>query len=227
MRLLLVEDDASIATNLQRALRRSGSAVDISPNGRSALRAIDGTDYDCVILDLGLPDIDGTEVLQQMRQQKQHTPVLILSAREYPQDQILGLDLGADDYVPKPFDLGELEARIRAVTRRSTARRGGDVILGELRLSLSERTAYVADRMISLLPREFALLECLLLRQGQVVSKRRLLQMIAGWDADLSETAIELYVHRIRRKIENSGCIIRTLRGFGYLLQLDEQQSDA
>ena len=131
-------------------------------------------DYDCIILDLGLPDIDGTEVLRLVRRQNQHTPVVILSAREEAPDRVLGLDLGADDYVPKPFDLGELEARIRAVTRRSIARRGADILVGELRLSLSERQAYVAGKPTPLVPREFAVLECLLLRQGQVVSKRQL-----------------------------------------------------
>lgn len=221
MRLLLVEDDAPIAASLQRALRRSGNAVDVSANGRSALDAIGEADYDCVILDLGLPDIDGTEVLRQVRRQNQHTPVVILSAREDAPDRILGLDLGADDYVPKPFDLGELEARIRAVTRRSIARRGDDVSVGDLRLSLKERKVYVAGTATPLLPREFAVLECLLLRHGRVVSKRDLLEQITGWDAELSETAVELYVHRVRRKIEHSSCVIRTLRGFGYLLQLD------
>lgn len=222
MRLLVVEDDAPIAVSLQRALRRSGNAVDVSCNGRAALRAIAEADYDCVILDLGLPDIDGTEVLRQVRRQNQHTPILILTAREEASDRVSGLDLGADDYVPKPFNLGELEARIRAVTRRSIARRGNDICVGRLRLSLDERQAFVAGNPTPLLPREFAVLECLLLRHGRVVSKRQLQEQITGWDSDLSETAVEVYVHRVRRKIEHSGCTIRTLRGFGYLLQLDE-----
>lgn len=221
MRLLVVEDDPPIAASLQRSLRRSGNAVDLSGDGRSALQAIGEAEYDCVILDLGLPDIDGMEILRQVRRQNQHTPVVILSARENTPDRILGLDLGADDYVPKPFNLEELEARIRAVTRRAIARRGSDISIGDLRLSLSERVAYVGGRTATLLPREFAVLECLLLRHGRVVSKRQLLEQITGWDADLSESAVEIYVHRVRRKIEGSGCIIRTLRGFGYLFQID------
>lgn len=225
MRLLIVEDDMPIAMSLQRALRHSGNAVDISCDGRSALHAISEADYDCVLLDLGLPDIDGTEVLRQVRRHDQHTPVVILTAREEASNRVLGLDLGADDYVPKPFDLNELEARIRAVTRRSGARRGNDICIGQLRLSLSERKAFVAGKSTPLHPREFAVLECLLLRQGRVVSKRQLLEQITGWDAELSETAVELYVHRVRRKIEHSGCSIRTLRGFGYLLQLDAAEA--
>lgn len=221
MRLLVIEDDAPIAAGLQRSLRRGGNAVDVSRDGRSALLALNEADYDCVILDLGLPDIDGTQILRQMRRQNQQTPVVILSARDETADRVLGLDLGADDYIAKPFALDELEARIRAVTRRATARRGDDITIGKLRLSLSQRQVFIGSRAAELVPREFAVLECLLLRQGRVVSKRQLLEQIGGWDAELSENAVELYVHRVRRKIEHSGCTIRTLRGFGYLLDVD------
>jgi DNA-binding response OmpR family regulator len=195
--------------------------VDLSVDGRSALQAVRQADYDCVILDLGLPDIDGTQVLRELRHQNQQTPVVILTAREDTADRVLGLDLGADDYISKPFDLDELEARIRAVTRRAIARRGSDITVGDLRLSLSQRQVFVGDKAVELLPREFAVLECLLLRHGRVVSKRQLLEQLSGWEGDLSENAVELYVHRVRRKIEHSTCTIRTLRGFGYLLQVD------
>lgn len=221
MKLLVVEDDPPIAAGLQRALGRGGNAVDVSRDGRSALGALGTIDYDCIVLDLGLPDMDGTQVLRQLRLQKRHTPVVILSARDETQDRILGLDLGADDYVAKPFDLAELEARIRAVTRRAIARRGDDVSVGALRLSQSERRVFIHQLPVELSPREFAVLECLLLRHGRVVSKRQLLEQISSWDAEPSESAVELYVHRVRRKIEHSGCTIRTLRGFGYLLQVD------
>lgn len=222
MKLLVVEDDPPIAVGLQRALGRGGNAVDVSRDGRSALGALGSTDYDCIVLDLGLPDIDGTEVLRQLRRAKQHTPVVILSARDDTQDRVLGLDLGADDYIAKPFDLAELEARIRAVTRRAIARRGDDISIGHLRLSQSERRVFIDRFAVDLSPREFAVLECLLLRHGRVVSKRQLLDQISSWDtAEPSESAVELYVHRVRRKIEHSGCTIRTLRGFGYLLQVD------
>ncbi|MGQ0619025.1 MAG: response regulator [Panacagrimonas sp.] len=221
MRLLVVEDDPPIALGLQRSLRRGGNAVDVSRDGRSALIALGEADYDCVILDLGLPDLDGTQVLRELRRQKRQTPVVILSARDDTADRVLGLDLGADDYIAKPFDLGELEARIRAVTRRAIARRGDDIHIGNLRLSLAERQVFIGAKAAELVPREFAVLECLLLRHGRVVSKRQLLEQVSGWDAELSESAVELYVHRVRRKIEHSGCTIRTLRGFGYLLQVD------
>ena len=221
MHLLVVEDDVPIAASLRRALQRSGNIVDVSHDGGSALTAVGNSDYDCVVLDLGLPDIDGTQVLRQLRSTERHTPVVILSARDETADRVLGLDLGADDYVAKPFELDELEARIRAVIRRAIARRGDDVVIGDLRMSLSERRIYIGEEPVDLSPREFSVLECLLLRHGCVVSKRQLLELIGGGDTDLSENAAELYVHRVRRKIERSGCMIRTLRGFGYLLQVD------
>jgi two-component system OmpR family response regulator len=221
MHLLVVEDDAPIAESLKRALQRSGNVVDVSHDGGSALSAVGSSDYDCVVLDLGLPDIDGTQVLRQLRSTERHTPVVILSARDDTADRVLGLDLGADDYIAKPFELDELEARIRAVIRRAIARRGDDVVIGGLRMSLRERRIYIRGDAVDLSPREFAVLECLLLRHGCVVSKRQLLELIGGGDTDLSENAAELYVHRVRRKIEHSGCVIRTLRGFGYLLQVD------
>lgn len=222
MRLLVVEDDRDIADALQRSLLRAGNAVELSRDGRSALRATRLHEYDCIVLDLGLPDIDGTQVLRELRHRKLQTPVVILSARDDTGDRIEGLDLGADDYVVKPFEVDELEARIRAVTRRALARRGDDLGAGSLRMSLSEKRVFVGGAPVDLSPREFSVLECLLLRQGRVVSKRQLLDVIDDRAAEPSENAVELYVHRIRRKIEHSGCGIRTLRGFGYLLQVDE-----
>jgi DNA-binding response OmpR family regulator len=221
MKLLIVEDDHDIASGLQRSLQRSGNAVELSRDGRSALLAVGVHDYDCIVLDLGLPDIDGTQVLRQMRHRKVQTPVVILSARDDTGDRVLGLDLGADDYVVKPFEVDELEARIRAVTRRAFARRGDDLGAGALRMSLTERRVYIREQGVDFSPREFSVLECLLLRQGRVVGKRQLLELIDDRDSEPSEGAVELYVHRVRRKIENSGCSIRTLRGFGYLLQVD------
>lgn len=222
MRLLVVEDDRDIAGALQRSLQRAGNAVELSRDGRSALLVTSIHEYDCIVLDLGLPDIDGTQVLRELRHRKLQTPVVILSARDDTGDRVLGLDLGADDYVVKPFEVHELEARIRAVTRRALARRGDDLGAAALRMSLSERRVFVGDVAVDFSPREFSVLECLLLRQGRVVSKRQLLDVIDDRAAEPSESAVELYVHRIRRKIEHSGCSIRTLRGFGYLLQVDE-----
>ncbi|CAN5203888.1 response regulator transcription factor [soil metagenome] len=221
MRLLVVEDDLPIATGLQRALQREGYLVDLSSDGKSALSVIGDSNYDCVILDLGLPDIDGTDVLRQLRRQKTHVPVVILSARDETADRVLGLDLGADDYIVKPFELDELGARIRAVMRRAIAKRGDAVEIGDLRLSTVDRRVFMGDDPLELSPREFAVLECLLMRHGRVVSKRQLLDSVAGWDSELSGNAVELYVHRVRKKIERSNCSIQTLRGFGYLLEVD------
>ena len=222
MRLLVVEDDVAIASSLQRALGRSGNAVELSFDGQSALLALNASHYDCVILDLGLPDIDGTEMLRQLRRRKDQTPVIILTARDDTADRVQGLDLGADDYVVKPFELEELEARIRSVTRRSLAQRGGDIAIGGLRLAMTDRRFFLHDKPLELTVREFAVLECLFLRHGRVVSKGQLMDAVGGFEVELSENAIELYVHRVRRKIEESSCRIQTLRGFGYLLQVDD-----
>ncbi len=222
MRLLVVEDDVAIASSLQRALGRSGHKVDLSGDGHSALLALTTSRYDCIILDLGLPDIDGTEMLRQLRRRKDQTPVVILTARDDTADRVQGLDLGADDYVVKPFELDELEARIRSVTRRSIAGHGADLSLGGLRLAMGDRRFHLQEKPLDLTVREFAVLECLFLRHGRVISKRQLMDAVGGFEMELSENAIELYVHRVRRKIEQSGCRIQTLRGFGYLLQVDE-----
>lgn len=222
MRLLVVEDDVAIASSLQRALGRSGNVIDLSADGQSALTALAASHYDCIVLDLGLPDIDGTEVLRQLRRRKDQTPVVVLTARDDLADRVEGLDLGADDYVVKPFELDELEARIRSVTRRALARRGGDVVLGGLRLAMADRRFHLHEKPLDLTVREFAVLECLLLRHGRVVSKRQLMDAVGGFELDLSENAIELYVHRVRKKIEESSCRIQTLRGFGYLLHVED-----
>lgn len=222
MRLLVVEDDAEIAVGLRNALVRSGNRVDVTRDGLSALNAIREADYDCVLLDLGLPDFDGIELLRKIRAEGRATPVVVVTARDQAPERVRGLDVGADDYVLKPFDLDELEARLRAVARRAIASRGGDIVVRNLTLSLGRKAFFVGDEPIDLLPREYAVLECLVLRHGRVVAKRQLLEHIAGWNGSLSETAVELYVHRVRRKIERSGCSIRTLRGIGYLLEADE-----
>lgn len=223
MRLLVVEDDPSIAESLQQALVGDGYVVDHSGDGASALAAVERASYDCILLDLGLPDMDGTEVLARLRGRTVQVPVVILTARDEKADRIRGLDLGADDYVAKPFELDELEARIRAVTRRSIARRGDAVTVGRLRLASVERRVFNGDEPLDLSPREYAVLECLLMRNGRVISKRLILDAVADGEAGLSESAVEIYVHRVRKKIEGSGCSIQTLRGFGYLCQVDDR----
>lgn len=219
MRLLVVEDDAQIADGLVRALRRNGHVVDSVDRGKSADSVLATQDFDLVILDLGLPDIDGTEVLRRLRGRKQQTPVLVLTARDEVPDRVRGLDLGADDYVIKPFEMPELEARIRAIARRAIAGAGGDLVAGKLRLKAAQKAILIGEAPVEFSPREYALLEILLLRRGRVVSKAQIQEHLCEWDGELTESAIELYVHRVRRKLEYAEVNIRTVRGFGYLLE--------
>jgi len=219
VRLLVVEDDLEIAHGLVTALRRSGHAVDVAHRCADALAALGTQTYELVVLDLGLPDEDGLTVLRTVRARNQALPVLILTARDALPARVRGLDLGADDYMLKPFDYSELEARIRAITRRAMAGRAGDVRVGRLTLKSAERGVFVDDALLELSPREFGVLEVLLLRNGRVVSKAQIQAHLCDWSAELTDSAIELYVHRVRRKLESAGVEIRTVRGFGYLLQ--------
>jgi two-component system OmpR family response regulator len=222
MRLLVVEDDPQIADALARGLGRSGHHVDRLGNGQDALGALDSQDYDLVILDLGLPGVDGYTVLRSLRRREKHTPVLILSARDELKDRVHGLDLGADDYLVKPFEFSELEARIRAIARRALAGTGSDITAGTLCYRMAERRIYVNDVAVELSPREFGVLEILLLRRGRVVSKASIQDYLCTWGDELTESAIELYIHRVRKKIDRAGVTIRTVRGFGYLLQTSD-----
>jgi two-component system OmpR family response regulator len=219
VRLLLVEDDPQIGDGLAMALRRSGYRVDLMRDGRDADVALSTQDYDLVILDLGLPGMDGYTLLRRLRESRKDTPVLILSARDELTDRVRGLDLGADDYIVKPFELADLEARVRAVARRSLAASGGDVAVGQLCYRMAQRRFYANEVPLELSRREFGVLELLLLRRGRVVSKAQIQQHLCEWDESLSDAAIELYVHRVRRKLEAVPVEIRTVRGFGYLLQ--------
>lgn len=219
MRLLVVEDDAQISTALSRGLRRSGHAVDAFDSLESTRDALRTAPYDLVILDLGLPDGDGTDLLRSLRSHEDHTPVLVLTARDEVAERVRVLNLGADDYLVKPFELAELEARISAVTRRAIGRSGGELRLGNLSFDLVERRAHCGGRMLELSPRELGVIEILLLKRGNAVSKSRILEHLCAWDDELTESAVEIYVHRVRKKIEGTGVTLRTLRGLGYLLQ--------
>lgn len=218
MRLLIAEDDPLIADGLIRAMRTDGYAVDHTTSGLEADEALKQYTYDLVILDLGLPRLDGLEVLRRLRTRGTAVPVLVLTARDALQDRVKGLDAGADDYLVKPFDLPELEARVRALLRRQRPSLSGRLHLGELMIDISGRSVYHGSQRIDLSAREFGVLELLARRAGRVVSKEQLLESLTGWDDDVGTNAIEVYVHRLRKKLEPGGIHIRTIRGLGYLL---------
>ena len=218
MRILLAEDDAVIADGLIRALRKAGYAVDHVANGLDADTALLSQMFDLLILDLGLPKLSGIEVLRRLRARKCAVPVLILTAQDDVEDRVRGLDAGADDYMTKPFALPELEARVRALTRRGTGQ-ATRIELGALSYDQAERIVKVNGQMIDLSAREMAVLEVLLLRIGRLVGKEQLVDHLCGWGEEVSTNAIEVYVHRLRKKLEVAGIRIVTLRGLGYCLE--------
>lgn len=217
--LLIVEDDAQIAGLLTAELGRLGYSLSAVGTGREALRNIDRTAPDLVLLDLGLPDIDGHEVLRQLRDTRNTTPVICLTARDQQMDRIGGLRAGADDYIVKPFDVGELDARIRAVLRRSGRAGAQEITVGALRL-LSDGMQVVADgRAIPLTPRELHVLRRLMKNVGRVVTKQQLTETLSELNEDIGEKTIEVYIHRLRSKLQGHAVEIVTVRGFGYLLR--------
>jgi two-component system OmpR family response regulator len=226
VRILITEDDASLAEALQVALTRDGYAVDWLSNGAHADQALKHSVFDLVILDLQLPELDGYEVLRRLRQRNSPLPVLILSGREKPEEKVLGLDLGADDYLVKPFSLNELQARVRALLRR---RQGGDapvITYGKLSFDTVERRASIAGTPLELSPHEIGVLEILLNRFGRIVSKDQLVDRLYNYDKSASHNAIEVYIHRLRKKIEGSGIELRTLYGQGYLIEEQKQGAE-
>ena len=217
MRILLVEDDKVLADALSRALVQSAHAVDIVVTGEDADNALALGIYDLAVLDIGLPGLSGLDVLQRLRARKSTLPVLMLTALDALEDRVRGLDLGADDYLAKPFDLPELEARVRALLRRGS---NSTPYLehGLLRFDTVGRRVFHDKRPLELSPRELAVLELLLMRAGRVVSKEQLVNHLYGWDDDVGDNAIEVNVYRLRKKLEPLGCEIRTVRGMGYLM---------
>lgn len=227
MRLLLVEDDPTMQTTLQRALSRRGMEVHSSGDGLSALAHWTQRPPDAVVLDLTLPGLDGLQVLQQARARGLLTPVLILTARGTVGDRVLGLNAGADDYLAKPFDLDELEARLRALVRRSSAaepRATADSTLqiGTIRYDKSSGAIYCNGSVMELTPRELALMHALLAQPGHAVAKERLYELVFPGQLDVQYEAIEVVVYRLRKKLQGTGLTLMTLRGLGYLLRADE-----
>ena len=219
MRILIAEDDSILADGLIRSLRQSAYAVDHVKNGVEADTALSMQTFDLLILDLGLPRMSGLEVLRRLRARNSNLPVLILTAADSVDERVKGLDLGADDYMAKPFALNELEARVRALTRRGAG--GGPTVVRHGSLSFDQvgRIAYINEQIIELSARELGLLEVLLQRIGRLVSKEQLVDHLCEWGEEVSNNAIEVYVHRLRKKIEPSGVRILTVRGLGYCLE--------
>jgi two-component system, OmpR family, response regulator QseB len=216
MRVLLVEDDAMIAQGLQTALRQAAFVVDWVGDGRSAGAALQSTQFDLVLLDLGLPLRDGVDVLRELRRSGSSTPVIILTARDDIQSRVAGLDAGADDYIVKPFDLDEVMARMRSVLRRAAGRGDPCIQHGDLRLDPMTRAVEHQGKPVNLSAHEYSVLEALLQRPGAVLSRAQLEDRLYGWDEPIGSNAIEVYIHGLRRKLGSDA--IRTLRGVGYFI---------
>jgi two-component system OmpR family response regulator len=219
MRILIAEDDQVLADGLLRALRSSGYAVDQVGNGSEADAALASHEFDLVILDLSLPKLHGFEVLRKLRARGKAVPVLILTAADSVEQRVKGLDLGADDYMAKPFSLQELEARVRALTRRGLGTASHLLRHGPLTFDATGRVAYLNEQLLELSAREISLLEVLLQRSGRLVSKDQLVERLCEWGEEVSNNAIEVYIHRLRKKIEQGPVRIATVRGLGYCLE--------
>ena len=219
MRLLVVEDNDALAASVVKAFRSKGYAVDSVRTVEDAGAALRTQPYDLVILDLALPDGDGLDLVRRLRQTKSRVPVLVLTARASLQSRVIGLNTGADDYLVKPFALEELEARAGALIRRGVGGGGAVITHGRLALDTVGRVATIDGVPIELPRRELCLLELLLLRAGQVVDKHVLLEKLFSYDEEPGINAVEIYVHRLRKKLEPAGIHVRTVRGLGYLLE--------
>ncbi len=220
MRLLLAEDNRDLADWIARLLRQSRYSVDIVHRGDEADEALRQNDYALAILDLAMPGLDGFEVLKRLRQRKADTPVIILTANDAVSARVRGLDIGADDYLIKPFDSGELEARIRVQLRRRREVEEPVIMLGTLQFNTVTREFGLAGASLALTPREHAILETLIRRAGRNISKQDLAASVFGMDDEANPNAIEIHVHRLRKKLEGHDVTLSTLRGLGYVLRL-------
>jgi DNA-binding response OmpR family regulator len=219
MHVLVVEDDAVLADGLSRVLSGHGMAVEVVGNGARADALLQRAEQtEVVVLDIGLPGMDGFEVVRRLRARGSQVPVLLLTARDAIEDRVRGLELGADDYLVKPFATAELVARLKALARRNTPK-PAVLALGDLALDLAAKRARVGDKTVELSVREWAVLEYLLQHGARVVSKQQIIDAILPWGDDLTLNAVEVYISRLRLKIADAGVSIRTIRGFGYMLE--------
>lgn len=221
MRLLLVEDDELLGDAVKTGLMQFGYIVDWLKEGEIARQILKSEAFELIILDLGLPRLSGLTLLQTIRQEGLVTPVIILTARDSVSDRIKGLDSGADDYITKPFDLNELSARVRALTRRSQGRADTEIHYQNIMIDPASQTITIDNKLIHLARREFALLLKLLENNGHVLSREQLMQSIYSWDDDVESNALEVHIHNLRKKLP--GNIIRTIRGIGYMAEKETQ----
>jgi DNA-binding response OmpR family regulator len=219
MRVLIVEDDPLVGDGVRRALSAGGFAVDLVASAEAAKSALGAEVFDLVIADIGLPRQDGLQFVRSLRKRGQRVPVLMLTARDALDDRVAALDLGADDYLTKPFQVPELLARCRALIRRSNSIASSQIDFGDLELDTSHKSVTAAGRPLELSQREWAILECLVLNAGHIVSKSKLMSAISDWSDDLTLNAVEVYVSRLRAKL-NGAALISTVRGMGY--RIDE-----
>jgi two-component system OmpR family response regulator len=225
MRLLLVEDDVMVASGIKLGLSDAGYAVDWVGSAERALEAVGRESFDVAVVDIGLPQMDGLDLTRALRKARHTMPVLILTARDALQDRVQGLDMGADDYMVKPFEPPELLARLRALLRRSQAATTSVLSFGPLEMDTAQRVAAIRISgrepiLLELGPREWSVIEYLLLQAPKPANKDKLLQTLTGWDKEITPNAVEVYVSRLRGKLEPHGVALRSIRGFGYRLEL-------
>ena len=221
MRVLLVEDDVVLADGISRVLRGYGMVVDVVHNGLDADAMLQRSEVTVAVVDIGVPGIDGFEIVRRLRARGSALTVLLLTAGDAIQDRVFGLETGADDYLVKPFATPELVARLKALSRRGRQREESELKLAGLTLDIASRRALAQGQPIDLSVREWAVLEYLVRHVSRVVSKQQIIDAIISWDEELTLNAVEVYISRIRAKIANTGVTIRTIRGFGYLLEAE------